>query len=238
VPLSFSQADTVFHPSELGHDVASGRYASYKDFLVALNLIKGGTEYPAMVKWSDAALYNAVPGSWDEGDPTTLAGETTLTDMRGPIIDGLSLRDSFIIYGDNEVWEMNYVGGTFVFDFRKRFDDVGILNTNCAVEVDGQHYVFDAFDLYTHDGTSKQSIAHDRVKDFVFGGLIKELRHRAFVTHNPKLNEVLFCYPANDRFHRIDSRPPAATERPSTTTATTPGPTTTSRTSPPPPWRP
>jgi hypothetical protein len=120
--------------------------------------------------------------------------------MRGAIIDGLPLQDSFIIYGENEVWSMSYVGGTFVFDFRRRFDDVGILNTNCAVEVDGQHYVFDAFDLYKHDGTSKASIAHDRVKDFVFGGLIKELRHLAFVAHNPKLNEVLFCYPANDRF--------------------------------------
>jgi hypothetical protein len=181
--------------------VAGGRVALLQgSFLVALNVIKGATEYPALVKWSDATLYNAVPGSWDAGDPTTLAGENTLTDMRGPIIDGLSLRDSFIIYGDNEVWEMNHVGGTFIFDFRKRFDDVGILNTNCAVEVDGQHYVFDAFDLYTHDGTSKQSIAHDRVKDFVFGGLIKDLRHLAFVTHNPKLNEVLFCYPASDRF--------------------------------------
>jgi hypothetical protein len=29
-----------------------------------------------MVKWSDATLYNAVPGSWDAGDPTVLAGET------------------------------------------------------------------------------------------------------------------------------------------------------------------
>jgi hypothetical protein len=200
-PLSFSQADSVFQP--LAHWDASWRAGvmrSYKSFLVALNVIKGATEFPAMVKWSDATLYNSVPGSWDAGDPTTLAGENTLTDMRGPIIDGLSLRDSFIIYGDNEVWEMNHVGGTFIFDFRKRFDDVGILNTNCAVEVDGQHYVFDAFDLYTHDGTSKQSIAHDRVKDFVFGGLIKDLRHLAFVTHNPKLNEVLFCYPASDRF--------------------------------------
>jgi hypothetical protein len=133
---------------------------------------------------------------------------------------------------------MSYVGGTFIFDFRRRFDDVGILNTNCAVEVDGQHYVFDNFDLYRHDGTSKASIAHDRVKDFVFGGLIKELRHLAFVAHNPKLNEVLFCYPANDRFTTAIPSRPDATERPSTTTATTPGPTTTSRTSPPTPWRP
>jgi hypothetical protein len=199
--LSFSQADSTFQPlANWDPSWRAGVLRSYKDFLVALNVLKGANEYPAMVKWSDATLYGQVPGSWDAGDPTTLAGENTLTDMRGPIIDGHQLRDSFIVYGDNEVWEMNYVGGTFVFDFRKRFDDVGILSTNCAVEVDGQHYVFDSFDLYQHDGTSKQSIAHDRVKDFVFGGLIKELRHLAFVAHNPKLNEVMFCYPSNDRF--------------------------------------
>jgi hypothetical protein len=201
VPLSLSQADSTFQAlANWDPTWRAGVLRSYKDFLVALNLLKGPNEFPSMVKWSDATLYNTVPGSWDAGDPTTLAGENTLTEMRGAIIDGLGLQDSFIIYGENEVWSMSYVGGTFIFDFRKRFDDVGILNTNCAVEVDGRHYVFDNFDLYAHDGTSKQSIAHDRVKDFVFGGLIKELRHLAFVAHNPKLNEVLFCYPANDRF--------------------------------------
>jgi hypothetical protein len=201
VPLKLTVADAAFAALPNWDSTwRAGVLRSYKDFLIALNLIKGAAEYPAMVKWSDAALYGAVPGSWDASDPTVLAGENTLTDMRGHIVDGLSLRDSFIIYGENEVWEMSYVGGTFVFDFRKRFDDVGILNTNCAVEVDGQHYVFDNFDLYTHDGTTKQSIAHDKVKDFVFGGLIKELRDLAFVAHNPKLNEVLFCYPSNDRF--------------------------------------
>jgi hypothetical protein len=201
VPLKFSTADLTFAAlPNWDATWRAGIMRSYKDFLVALNVSKGAGDYPAMVKWSDATLYNQVPGSWDAGDPTTLAGETTLTDMRGAILDGLPLQDSFIIYGENEVWSMSYVGGTFVFDFRRRFDDVGILNANCAVEVDGQHYVFDAFDLYKHDGTSKASIAHDRVKDFVFSGLIKELRHLAFVAHNPKLNEVLFCYPSNDRF--------------------------------------
>jgi hypothetical protein len=201
VPVKMAQSDATF--IDLPNWDATWRAGvlrSYKDYMVALNVTKGATDFPAMIKWSDATLYNDVPGSWDEGDPTTQAGENTLNDMRGPLIDGLALRDSFILYGDNEVWAMNFVGGTFVFDFRKRFDDVGILNTNCAVEVDGQHYVFDAFDLYRHDGSSKQSIAHGRVKEFVFGGLIKDLKQLAFVAHNPKLNEVMFCYPSNDRY--------------------------------------
>lgn len=201
VPLKMAQSDAQFVAlPNWDATWRAGVLRSYKSFLVALNVLKGATEYPALVKWSDATLYNQVPDSWDPADTTKLAGENTLTDMRGTILDGLGLRDSFIIYGENEVWAMDYVGGTFIFDFRKRFDDVGILNTNCVVEVDGLHYVFDNFDFYTHDGTSKQSIAHARVKNFVFGGLIKDLKNRAFVAHNPILNEVMFCYPSRDRF--------------------------------------
>lgn len=201
VPLKMAQSDSVFEDLPNWDSTwRAGVFRSYKDYLVALNVTKGAVDYPAMIKWSDATLYNDVPGSWDEGDPTTQAGENTLNDMRGPIIDGLALRDSFIIYGDNEVWSMDFTGGTFVFNFRKRFDDVGILSTNCVVEVDGNHFVFDAFDLYRHDGTSKQSIAHSRVKEFVFGGLIKDLKYLCFVAHNPKLNEVRFYYPSNDRY--------------------------------------
>jgi hypothetical protein len=93
VPLKLSVADATFQ--ELPNWDATWRAGvlrSYKDFLVALNISKGANDYPSMVKWSDAALYNAVPGSWDAADPTVLAGENTLTDMRGTIIDGLRSR--------------------------------------------------------------------------------------------------------------------------------------------------
>src|SRR3546814_18151609 len=78
--------------------------------------------------------------------------------MKVEIIDGLSLRDSFIIYAKNEVWTMDYIGGNYLFRWRKIYDKVGILNQNCVVQVDGLHYVFDKDDIYLHDGASKKSI--------------------------------------------------------------------------------
>ena len=38
---------------------------------------------------------------------------------------------------------MEFVGGTFIFNFRKLFD-AGLINQNCVVEVEGKHYVFDS----------------------------------------------------------------------------------------------
>lgn len=171
---------------------------SYKDFLVALNVTKAGVSYPTMVKWSDVTGFGDAPASWDENSTTNSAGENIINEMKEPIVDGLSLRDSFIIYGSTEVWLMDYIGGNFLFRFRKLYDSVGAINQNCVVQIDGTHYVFDRNDIYIHDGASKKSIIHGRDKDFVFQSLNYKLSNLSFVTHNPRLNEVMFCYVSGD----------------------------------------
>ena len=37
---------------------------------------------------------------------------------------------------------MEFVGGQFIFNTRKLFNDAGVINQNCVVEADGRHYVF------------------------------------------------------------------------------------------------
>lgn len=129
---------------------------SYKDFLIALNVTKAGTTYSNLVKWSDAALQGQVPSNWDytlSGDnKSSLAGENPIAEMTGPILDGMGLGNSFIIYGRDEVWVMEDAGdSTNVFTFRRQFGE-GIKGTNCVVEVNGTHFVFGSTQLYMHDG--------------------------------------------------------------------------------------
>lgn len=200
VPYKLASGDATFVPlTAWDSSWRCSILRAYKDFLVALNVKKGAVEYPQMVKWSDFVQFGSDPLSWDETSTENSAGENILNQMRGNILDGAVLRDTFLIYGENEVWAMNYIGGQFIFDFRKRFDDVGIINTNCVVEIDGLHYVFDRNDIIAHDGATKRSVIHGKNKDFVFGGMVRDLAHLCFVAHNPKLNEIHFCYPSQDR---------------------------------------
>lgn len=171
---------------------------SYKDFLVAFNVNKNGSLFPTMVKWSDAALAGAPPASWDETDPTKLAGETILAEINGPIMDAQNLRDAMIIYGQREVWAMEFVGGQFIFRFRRLFNDGGILNRNCALEIEGKHYVFGIDDIYVHDGVQRTSIAEGRVRDFVFRNMDLTRTNRCFVAHNVASKEILFAYVSGD----------------------------------------
>tara|TARA_B110000444_G_C18707138_1_gene531884 strand:+ start:37 stop:966 length:930 start_codon:yes stop_codon:yes gene_type:complete len=95
---------------------------------------------------------------------------------------------------------MEFVGGTFIFNFRQLFVDAGLMSQNCVVEVEGKHYCFGPTDIYTHDGTSKQSICDERVKNFIFNAINNSAFDVCFVQHNPSLNEIYFCYQSGDQF--------------------------------------
>ena len=171
---------------------------SFGDQLIALNMTEGSTGFPNRVRFSNAVLANNIPDSWDDTDTTKLAGFVDLVEQDTGIVDGMTLGSNFMIYTSTQVWLMDFVGGTFLFNFRKLFTDAGAINQNCVVEVEGKHYVFDNFDIYTHDGVSKQSICDERVKNFIFGGLNQAAKNICFVQHNPSLNEIMFCYKSGD----------------------------------------
>jgi hypothetical protein len=171
---------------------------SYGDQLIALNMTEGSTNFPTRVRFSDITTANSVPGSWDATDTTKSAGFNDLVQIPTEIIDGMSLGSNFIIYSSDQTWLMEFVGGTFIFNFRKLFNDAGVINQNCVVEAEGKHYVFGAFDIYIHDGTSKQSICDERTKNFIYSNLNNNNADVCFTQHNPVLNEIYFCYMSGD----------------------------------------
>jgi hypothetical protein len=179
-----------------GHKCASLR--SYKDFLVALDITEGSTTFPTRVRFSDVALANAAPSSWDATDTTKSSGFNDIVQMNTAIVDGSTLGSNFIIYSRDQVWLMEFVGGTFIMNFRKLFDDCGVINQNCIVEVEGRHYVFDRDDIYTTDAVSRQSICDGRVRNYIFNSIDTTSTSKCFTYHNDVTEEIYFCYRSAD----------------------------------------
>lgn len=175
-----------------------GSLRSFGDFLIGSNCTEGSTNYPNRVKWSNIATANAVPDSWDPTDTTKSAGYNDLVQMTTPIIDTATLGSNLMIYSSDQVWQMEFVGGQFIFNFRKVFADAGVINQNCVVEVERKHFVFDSNDIYINDGVTRTSIADQRVKDYIFSGLNNAVTDRCFVAHNQDLEEIYFCYVSGD----------------------------------------
>lgn len=148
-------------------DWKAGRVRSYRNYLVALDMTEGGVNLPQRVRWSNVAYVNELPPDWIEDDEARDGGFNDLTDANGKIVDGMPLRDSFVIYTDQETYLMEYVGGILIFQFKKLFSDTGILAPECAVEFEQKHFVIAKDDIFVHNGSSKQPVAAGRIKQFL-----------------------------------------------------------------------
>ena len=169
---------------------------SFKTFLIALNMTRASVPYPKLVKWSNEAASHAVPTSWDEADATKDAGEYELADTPGDIIDGLQLGESFMIYKDDAIYIMNYIGTPFIFSFKLLSPTIGILAKNCVSEFSGGHFFFGKTNIYLNNGQTISPLLTDRLRREVFDNLDGDNFKRSFTVADYNRNEMLACYPS------------------------------------------
>lgn len=134
-----------------------------KYHLIAMHISEGATIYPNQVWWSNGAQAGSLPTEWT---PTAAndAGDVICGDTPGAIIDGMALRDGFVIYKEFSTYLMQYVAGQYVFTTRKLFLNSGIQALNCVTEDNGFHYVFTGTDVIRHDGQNFVSLVDEKVK--------------------------------------------------------------------------
>lgn len=167
----------------------------FKEFLVALYTQESGVDYPFRVFWSHPAEPGSVPASWDVSDSTKDAGNVELAQTSGVLVDCLPLRDTNIIYKEDSVYTMNYIGGENIFRFQQLFDDVGLLSQRCVKGFSGKHFVVGQNDVYVHDGIQKQSIINSRMRDWLFNSIDPTNYLKTFVTANYAEQVMMICFP-------------------------------------------
>ena len=170
--------------------------SAFRTFLVGLNWTKDSVEHPRLVKWStEAASFNA-PNTWDESDATLDAGEYQLIETTGPILDGLPLGDSFIIYKEDSTYIMNYVGTPYIFSFKTLSPTVGILTKNAVKEYEGGHFFIGNSDCYINNGQQITPLLPNRLRREMFSTINGDEYSKAFVAADYTRNEMLACYPS------------------------------------------
>jgi hypothetical protein len=171
----------------------------FKNYLIALNITDDtGENIPSLVRWSNGAPVGAVPADWDNTNPASQAGENSLADTGGVLIDGRALNNTFMIYKSDSVWGMQLIGGTLTFSFRKIFSDQGALSSDCITEFSGKHFVITPSDVYVHDGTTKQSILNNKVRGQLFSQINENFVDRVKCVADTPNREVWVYYPTTD----------------------------------------
>ena len=171
---------------------------AHKNFLIALNL--GGTEdSPNGYRISHPADTNGIPFTWDTTARDSIAVKAQLGGDGGEIVDGLTLRDSFVIYSRNSIDVLTFnPGSEFYWTRREMSATVGLLSTNCLTEVKGKHYLIVDSDIVVNDGSTIESILYGKLLRRFNSRVNDNTQYNSFVVRNDIKHEVWFCVPEDD----------------------------------------
>lgn len=138
----------------------------YKDFFIALGVTEGGIVRNSMMKWSSPAPVDTYPTSWDDTNPSTLAGEFTLPGTNSPVLDAIVFNDVLYIFKPDCVIAVTFVGGNEIFYPRLLTSSWGILSKHCICEVEGNLAVITSDgDIGFISGVEVKSIIRDRLEE-------------------------------------------------------------------------
>lgn len=167
----------------------------FKNFLVAADIDEGSGRDGTLLRWSHPALPGTVPSSWDYSNPAIDAGRVQLAITPDPIVEMEPLKDINVVYKENGVWAMQYVGGNSIFAFRQVFKEFGALSRRCVKEVNGSHIVLTGENLLLHDLNQVTEILTRRWRRWLANNIDGTNYERSFVALNMARGEVWICIP-------------------------------------------
>ena len=171
-----------------------GALRAYNYNLIALGIDGPGGLFANQLMWSNSSDPGLIPDSWTPL-PTNDAGDNVLSDTIGALIDGQQFRDSFLLMKEHSTYIMNFIGGNFVFNFRKLFTTSGILTQGCSTEFLGNVVILTDGDLIRTDGQMAESLIDKRMRQWLFNNIDSNNYKQAFVTSFHAENQVWCCFP-------------------------------------------
>ena len=191
-PLLFDVSGAVTFQTQ---GIACKCIRSHKNYVFLLDTTESGVDLPSTYRWSHPADSNSLPATFDETKVGFIAGKAQLGGDSGRLLDGRTLRDSFVLYSEYAVNILDESFDEFVWRRRNLSSSFGLLNRNSLVEVKGMHFFIGDGDIYSNDGNSIRSILHNRLKKRFTSTASGDYFSRSYAVRNTALKEVWFCIP-------------------------------------------
>lgn len=168
---------------------------TFREWGVALDTTESSNRNSRRVWWSHPADAGSPPATWDYSKPAYDAGQVELDDESEPVIDCLPMRGDNLIYKNNSIHRMSYVGPPFIFSFSRIFNNIGLRSIDCAKEFFGRHVVFGFEDAIVHDGVNSQPILDRAMRRWLINNIDDDSNDRCCVVVDYAQNEVYFMFP-------------------------------------------
>ena len=127
-------------------------------------------------------------------EATNTAGSQRLQDGTR-IVGALVAKENILVWTDNALYTMKFVGAPFTFGFEQVGTNCGLIGQNAAVEIDGVAYWMSNNGFFSFDGTVNSLPCS--VEDFVYDNIDTTKGQQICAGINNLFTEVLWWYPSS-----------------------------------------
>jgi len=155
---------------------------------IGCNPIGSTTINPLFVRWSNSE--NAA--EWQPLSTNSAGGQELSSGSE--IIGALTTRQETLIWTDNGIVSMRYVGSPFYFSFTEASKGMSLISPNAAVNADGTVFFMDRGAFYQYTGTAQKITCP--VLGTVFDDFDLGQSHKVVCGSNADFSEVIWIYPS------------------------------------------
>jgi len=173
---------TTRHLIHFGTEVTIGNPSTQDDMLIRFSV--------------DEDINNYTP------EATNTAGTQRLQDGT-KIMGALVAKENILVWTDNALYAMKFVGAPFTFGFEQVGTNCGLIGKNAAIEIDGVAYWMGNNGFFSFDGTVNTLPCS--VEDYVYDDINTTKGQQICAGINNLFTEVIWWYPTanatfNDRY--------------------------------------
>jgi len=162
--------------------------ASYYDRLILGNVTTTDTQY------EQGIFYNNI-GDFRDWSTAEVTGSTNMRMLEGEILKLLQLGDMLIVYSDNSIGSIVYVGGDTLFQYSSRVNNVRLASPRTVVNIGPYHLYATRDNFFFFDGSRSVwpigSLVHSSYRNEVN----QQALSRAFAYNDNPNKRAFFAFP-------------------------------------------
>ena len=142
---------------------------------------------PMLIRWADQQDYN----NWTPSISTT-SGELVVVDGT-EIIAGIRTRNSILIWTDNALYGLQFVGPPFTFSIQQLGSNCGLIGQHGAIAVDSAAFWMSDDNFYVFDGSVRKLDC--TIRRHLYDDFNMTQKAKVFCATNSEFHEIIWLYP-------------------------------------------
>ena len=147
------------------------------------------TQDDMFIRFSDREAINVYTPT-----ATNTAGSQRLQDGT-KIMSAIRSKENILVWTDNSLYLMKFVGAPFTFGFEQVGTNCGIIGKNAVIQIDGAAFWMSSKGFFLYDGTVKSLPCS--VEDFVYDNFDTTKGQQVYAGLNNLYTEIVWYYPSN-----------------------------------------